>query len=235
MGRGLHVSRERHHTRGVREVALAALVALPSWVAGAAPVAVSDFPGEGLAGWEARAFEGETDYRLVDDDGERALEGRADASASGLFRTLDVDLDATPRLSWRWWIDAPVRVDDVRTRDGDDFAARVYVVFDGGWAFWRTTTLVYVWGDADAPADDWRNPFTDQARMIALRRGGGGRWHEEARDVRADYRALFGEDPPPVAAVAVMSDTDQSGARARARWAELRFLPPASAPQSTRR
>ena len=219
-------SRARHRHRVVdRRAAAMVVLALTLTGAGAA-VPVSDFAAAGLDGWDARVFDGETRYRIVDDDGHRVLEGRADASASGLFRELTVDLERTPRLAWRWWIDAPVSVPDERARSGDDFAARVYVVFDGGWAFWRTTTVVYVWADADAPKAPWRNPFTSQARMIAVRRGGGGHWHEEVRDVRADYRALFDRDPPPIVAVAVMADTDQSGTQARARWADLRFLPP---------
>ncbi|MEE4381398.1 MAG: DUF3047 domain-containing protein [Pseudomonadales bacterium] len=188
---------------------------------------VSRFPEQGLEGWEHRRFVEETRYRIADVDGTRVLEADACGAASGLFRETEVELGETPVLTWRWWVDAPVAGPDPRTKAGDDFAARVYVVFSGGLAFWRTTALVYVWGTAEAPAMPWRNPFTDRAAMVVAERGApqGDRLRPVRRDVLADYRERFGTEPPAVRAVAVMTDTDQTGACAKARYAELRFLP----------
>lgn len=202
---------------------LLALCVTPEAAAANAALTVSEFAARGLEGWQERSFDGHTRYRIVDDDGRRVLDATSRGSASGLFRRLDnVDLATTPLLTWSWWIDEPVPSRDVRQRAGDDFAARVYVVFSGGWRFWTTTTLVYVWAHAEAPEEPWRNPFTEQAAVIPVR--GGGRWHEERRDVAADYQRAFGKDPPPVEAVAVMTDTDQTGAAAHARYADLRFV-----------
>lgn len=188
---------------------------------------LSRFPEEGLTGWEHERFENETRYRIVDAGGTRVLEARACDAASGLFRKIDVDLERTPVLEWRWWVDAPIAGPDPTTRAGDDFAARVYVVFSGGIAFWRSTALVYVWGSAQAPSMPWRNPFTDRAAMVVVERGTPGDGHLRAvrRNVPEDYRERFGTEPPAVRAVAVMTDTDQTGTCATARYAELRFLP----------
>lgn len=213
---------------------------------------VSDFRGRGLEGWDARSFSGETRYALVEtkesgdrsgngapgsgglvpghsgDDRGTVLEAVAEDAASGLFRELDVDLDATPVLRWSWSVEAPVAVDDVRTRSGDDFAARVYVVFSGGMAFWRTTSLVYVWADDRAPEGFWSNPFTENARMLAVNRGAADDgWSSVGRNIVDDYRTAFrtavDAAPPPIAAVAIMTDTDQTGSRAVARYGDLWF------------
>lgn len=45
-----------------------------------------------------------------------------------------------------------------------------------------------------------------------------------ARDVE-DYRQAFGEDPPKVGAVAIMTDTDNTGEQAVAWYGAIRFLP----------
>ena len=180
-----------------------------------------------LAGWQARSFAGETRYAPAREDGEVFVRAHARGSASGRYRELDLPTERWPRLAWSWSVDAPVPVTDVRSREGDDFAARVYVVFSGGWAFWRTTTLVYVWATADAPETVWPNPFTDQAAMFAATRGPAPaerRWVDVERDLVADYERAFGRSPPPIAAVAIMTDTDQTGAVARARYARLRLL-----------
>lgn len=226
------VSALRRHSRGAATgllLAGTALLGAAPAMAGApaaAPVPVSRFATRGLADWQTKVFDGTTDYRLITDRTGTWLEARADDSGSGLYREMAPDLGRTPVLAWSWWVDAPVPVADVRTKEGDDFAARVYVVFSGGLAFWRTTTLVYVWGTTSAPAGPWANPFTDHARMITVSRGRPtASWTEVRRNVVEDYRQAFGHAPGPVSAVAIMTDTDQTGARCLARYRDLRFEP----------
>ncbi len=61
--------------------------------------------------------------------------------------------------------------------------------------------------------------------MIALQSGDqrAGSWLEERVNVYEDYRRLFGEEPPPVGAIAIMTDTDQTGERAVAWYDDLRI------------
>jgi hypothetical protein len=114
---------------------------------------------------------------------------------------------------------------DERTRAGDDYPARVYVVFTGGLAFWRTRAINYVWSNNQPIDSSWRNAFTGNARMIAVESGSErvGEWIEEHRDVRADYRSLFGAEPGNVDAVAIMTDTDNTGAVATAWYGDIWF------------
>ena len=142
-----------------------------------------------------------------------------------MFRELEVDLGATPWIHWSWKVDAGLHAGDERTRDGDDYPARVYVVFSGGAAFWRTRAINYVWSSREPAGQTWPNAFTANARMIAVRSGsdGTGQWQSERRDVRADYRRIFGEDPGTVDAVAVMTDTDNGGGTAAACYGDIWF------------
>jgi hypothetical protein len=39
----------------------------------------------------------------------------------------------------------------------------------------------------------------------------------------ADYRAAFGEDPPPINGVAIMTDTDNTGESATAYYGDIVF------------
>jgi hypothetical protein len=83
----------------------------------------------------------------------------------------------------------------------------------------------YVWDNRLAPGTALHNAYTDRARMIVLRSGAAevGRWVTESRDVAADYRRLFGGEPPRIAGVAVMTDTDDTGERAVAWYDALAF------------
>ncbi|MCC5884917.1 MAG: DUF3047 domain-containing protein [Gammaproteobacteria bacterium] len=207
------------------------VVALLLLASGAEPesvdqvVAVSDFAGEGLSGWQVQRFADETDYRVVEQAGCPALHAKARGTASGWYREVDVDLEATPVLEWSWLVEEPLVSPDPRSRAGDDYAARVYVVFPHRFAFWRTTTLNYVWADGNVePGSHWPNPYTSNAHMLALRSGPAAGWVTEARDVRADYERLFGRPPPAGRmAVAIMTDADDTNSRAEAWYGDLRF------------
>jgi hypothetical protein len=64
--------------------------------------------------------------------------------------------------------------------------------------------------------------------MVAVESGDGnaGRWVDEERNLVEDYRRAFGENPPMVGAVAIMTDTDNTGEHAVAWYGAIRFLPP---------
>jgi hypothetical protein len=192
----------------------------------AAELVLGDF-GEGTDAWERRSFKGETRYRVVDVDGIQALEAVADGTASALYRRITVDLEKTPWLHWRWRVqDAFEPTIDERTRRGDDYPARIYVVRRGGIAFWRTRALNYVWASAREVDDRWSNAYAgDNVQMWAIDSGAGeaGNWVSHARNVRADWRAAFGDDVAALDGLALMTDADDTGATARAWYADIRF------------
>ena len=185
-------------------------------------IAVGRFSEEGLAGWEVKEFEGLTRYRLVEEEGRRVLLAEADGSASGLVKKIAFDPAEYRYLRWRWKIENTIAQGDERTKAGDDYAARVYVIFPGRF-FWQTQALNYIWGNR-LPAEGFvANAFTANAMLLAVRSGAdqAGQWLEESRDLIADYRRVFGSDPPRAGAVAIMTDTDNTGGRARAWYGDI--------------
>jgi hypothetical protein len=171
---------------------------------------------------------------------------RAEAAAASLVHALDADAAATPLLRWRWKVDRVVERADLMRREGDDYAARVYVTFavpEGALTLWERTrmrlarllhgealpaaALCYVWdGRYPAGTTAW-NPYSDQVRMIVVRQGGAGAWAEEARDLEADWRAAFGARypgaVPRISGIAVSADTDQTGESVTAWFGDLRL------------
>jgi hypothetical protein len=189
-------------------------------------VPVSDFSGDGLSGWQQRDFTGRTRYTLVDTDAGRVLHARASASASALYREVDVDLGKTPCLHWQWRIGG-IYTDNraERRKEGDDYPARIYVIFDTGFGWWNRTAVNYVWSSYQAIGSRWPNAYTNKARMIAVASGqpANPSWQSRARNVVDDYRRLFNAEPPPVEAVAIMTDADDLGAEGHAWYKDLRF------------
>lgn len=210
-------------------IAAALLIAL-----GAAPVSAAPglFSVTGLEGWEKQTFSNRkpTKYRITQDSGVQVLEAQCHASASGRSWKERIDLQSTPFLRWRWKVSQVYAGVREREKSGDDLPARVYVLLDGGWAPWRSRTLAYVWASGEPAGSDWPNPYTPHAHMIALRSGAAGRWHEERRDVRADFKRYFGLDLDAADGVAIMTDCDDSGGATRAWYGDLRFEGPARLP-----
>ena len=192
-------------------------------LAGAATVPVGRFSAGDLDGWQSKTFRGETLYRIVEHGGRKVLQADSHAGASGLYREMRVDLTRTPFLRWSWSVDHVLESVDERSKGGDDYPARVYVVVSGGAAFWRTRSLVYVWSSSEPVGSTWHNAYTSNARVIAVRSGQPGAWQQERRDVRADFRRLFGDDIEALDAVAIMTDTDNSGQSARAWYGDISF------------
>jgi hypothetical protein len=204
--------------------------ALPILLFAALPLLAADslvgtFSTQGLMGWEETSFVGNTQYQIVEMDGVPVLKAESRASASGLTFETEVDLEKTPYLYWRWRVENTLTNIDERTKQGDDYPARLYVVKKGGLLPWRTRAVDYVWSSNQPQGSSWPNAYTDKAQMLALRSGNEdlGQWVTERRNVREDFQRLFGEEITTVDVVAIMTDTDNSGGHAVAFYGDIHF------------
>ncbi len=111
-----------------------ALGLLPQVHAAESSVVVGDFSKSSLAGWEGKAFKGETAYRFVFDPAKKqtVLQATSDAAASGRFHKQKIDLTKTPFLNWSWKVSDPLVGNEENTKAGDDFSALIYVVVERG-------------------------------------------------------------------------------------------------------
>jgi hypothetical protein len=163
---------------------------------------------------------------LVDDAGATVLRVRAQDA----FGTAAITLDREPGIvSWRWKVDRVLDGARLGTKDGDDFAARVYVSFEippaeltiaerARLEFARllygdvpSAAICYVWDNRAAKGTALWSPWAERVRIVVLRNAAdAGRWVDERRDVAADFREAFGRAPPRMSGIAAGSDTDQT-------------------------
>lgn len=191
-----------------------------------------------LEQWEPLTFpkiKAHSTYTLVTRGDKTVLKAESRASASAIVYRRTFNIYESPRLHWRWKVDQLPAHGNPKNKGGDDYPIRVYVVFQYDPAsatpgerliysalkmiygkYPPHSTLNYVWTSATIPDRYIVSPYTEKARMILLERGNGrvGEWMEESVDVLADYRQVFGKDPPATAGLAVMSDTDNTGTHA---------------------
>lgn len=201
--------------------------------------AVANFSQGDLSGWEEKSFKGHSQYRFVSrailagknvNDGvdvaqEKVLRATTQGQASGLFKEITIDLNATPYLNWSWQVQNLFKGNDERSKAGDDYPARIYVVVSGGLFFWNTKAINYVWSSNQSVGSEWHNAYTGSAKMIAVRAGDMalGEWVNERRNVREDLHRLFGDDITQIDAVAVMVDGDNTGQAATSYFGDIFF------------
>lgn len=186
-------------------------------------IQIGSFSQKNLNGWEVKSFKGHTQYQLIQKQKNFVLQASSHGTASGLFHRVNIDLNTTPYLHWSWKIQETLKNEHERTKQGDDFVARVYVVFSGGIFFWQTRAINYVWSSQQAVGSTWANPYSEHAQMIALESGNeyAGMWRMESRNIQKDYQRLFGESMDSVDAIAIMTDTDNTGASAQAWYGDI--------------
>lgn len=192
------------------------------------PCAASELDVSDFDNWQERSFSNHTEYNVtVTDEQTSVLTAETQGQASAFYRQGRIDLDATPCLSWRWRIreTAPAGLDE-RSKTGDDFAARVYVVKRGGLAFWRTKTINYVWSASQNVGQRWPNAYAgDNAIMWSLDSGNSkaGTWVTHRRDIQQDWQQAFSESIDHLDGIAIMTDGDDSNSTLSAAYAELQF------------
>ena len=169
---------------------------------------------------------------LVELDGQQVLQIKANAAAGGLVHPLSLPGDKAWQLSWQWRTEHKLDKARFATREGDDYAARVYVLLDyplDSLSFVdrqklrlaRTffdpdlpaATLSYVWDNREAPGRHARSAYTETVEMLVLRgpEAPQGEWLEESRDLRADATAAFGSAPRKILGVVFAADSDNTG------------------------
>jgi len=202
-------------------VILAIVIAYVS-LASADEIQVSRFAVEGLTGWESKSFKGTTDYRLVKDDGRTVVKATSHDSASGMIRKISFQLSKFRYLRWSWKVAHTIKGGDEKSKSGDDYAARVYVVFPGRY-FWQMKAINYIWANKLARGSSISSIYASDSKMVAVESGDAkaGQWIKEERDLLADYRLLFGTDPPEAEAIAIMTDTDNTGETAESWYGEI--------------
>lgn len=187
---------------------------------------VGDFSSSNLESWREKSFLGKTDYSLVKLQDAFVLRAESRSSASGLFRKIKVDLNKYPYLNWRWRIEQRLTTSNERVKSGDDYAARIYVIIDGGLLPWRTKAVNYVWANRAEKHDIWPSAFAGKnSMMVALRNNQDptATWFDEKRNVLEDSKEMLGKDITAIDGIAIMTDTDNNQDFTTAYYGDIYF------------
>lgn len=181
-------------------------------------------------------------------DGRAAVRIEAERSYGNLVHPVG-RADGGRTLSWQWRLDLPIAGADLRQKAGDDAALKVCALFDlplealgmiesarmrmaravsGEWL--PAATLCYVWDPALPAGTLLPNAHSPRLRWIVARGAGTalGTWQDEVHDLHADFLRAFGDEAkqvPPLKAIAVGADADNTGGRSLGFVAEPALQP----------
>ncbi|MDM7941049.1 MAG: DUF3047 domain-containing protein [Hydrogenophaga sp.] len=204
-------------------------------------------------GWQSFALPGKrhVPFETVVVLDRTALRVKADNSVSILRRRFEPTLGKPGRFAFSWKVDALPAGADLSAADASDSPVGVVLAFEGDRTRWsaRThrlsemsrlltgeelpfATLIYVWGSHELPGTVVVNPRTDRIRKLVLDSGTRdiGVWRDHVRDVQADFRQVFGEEPGPLRVVALMTDTDNTRSALTAWYGALNLEVAAAVP-----
>lgn len=195
--------------------------------------------------WKPLVFDSideHTEYTLVDDQNIKVVKAKSNESASGLTKKIRFNPKEYPYLSWRWKVNKAIAETDVTSKSGDDYAARVYIIFKynvedlsedeqsnvGWYKFFNgelppLATINYIWGNKMAVGRIVSSPYTDLVKMVILKNKDSAlkEWHLEERNIYEDYKKAFGEAPKDVISIAIMTDTDNTEAAAESYFGDI--------------
>ena len=210
-----------------------------------APFSTSTPGGPLPDGWQPQTFKKidiHTSYDLIKDGETTVIKAIADKSASGLAKPLDLDLKEYPILEWRWKVANVLAKGDPKLKSGDDYPARIYLTFKYDptrVTAWQRTKYAfikaiygsypphaginYIWESTLPVGTIVPNAYTDRLRMIVVASGAAklNQWQSYRRNVYEDYKQAFGEEPPRVSGIAIMTDTDNTGETATAFYGDI--------------
>jgi hypothetical protein len=166
--------------------------------------------------WGSPAF----DFSIVDDSGTRALNLKSRNEGSTIIRDIKgkVDLKETPILEWKWKMIALPKNGNSCAKATDDQAGQVFVAWPRFPEAVRSRIVGYVWDTTQPAGHMCKSEKTGTVTYIVVRSGSAdlGKWFTERRNVRDDFRKIYGEEPDPPGAVSLAIDSNDTNSTAEA-------------------
>jgi len=180
-------------------------------------------------------------------DGRSVVRAESDGSASMFRRMVRLEPGALGTVRFSWQVEDLIAAANLYDLDAEDSPVRLMFAFDGDAARLSQrnrllfemahvltgeappyATLMYVW-DNHAPRESViLGGRSDRIRKIVLESGARhlGQWRHYERDIAADFRRAFGEEPGALISIGLMTDSDNTRSSARAWYGEVLVCPP---------
>jgi len=201
-------------------------------------------PIDPASDWRALPLPGkrETVYTRREHEGRSAWHARSRQAASVWRRRVDMAVTPTTRVEFSWWVADVIAGADLGRAEVADSPVRVGFAFDGDvsrlsmrnrmqFQLAEALTgemppfamLMYVWDNHAAIESVMPGARTDRLRNVVLECGDAHlrRWRDYRRNLFDDFQRAFGERPGRLTAIALMTDTDNTGSAVEAWYGDV--------------
>lgn len=183
-----------------------------------------------------------TIYRLENYQGRTVLAANSKTSASGLAVKLHPRSAQNLWLQWEWKAVREIPQADNEQSQHDDAPLRILVAYDGNKSklplkekltFEMASlisgqempyaTVMYIWSGKNPVNTVLNNAHTSRVKMIVVDSGWEdiGQWRKHERNLAADYKLAYGENPGNIIGIALLTDTDNTKSETRALYGDI--------------
>ena len=167
-------------------------------------------PGWSGQRWGSPAY----DMTVAEDGGRKVLHLRSRDEGSTISKEVkgQVNLKDTPILEWQWKMVALPKNGNSCVKATDDQAGQVFVMWPRFPEQVRSQIIGYVWDTTQPVGTTCKSEKTGMVTYIVVRSGSAdlGKWMTERRNVRDDYRRIYGSDPDNPGVVSLSIDSNDT-------------------------
>ena len=213
-------------------VGLIGLVAVSAWAA--ASVLIEDWSSHAVgargvpAGWERQQWGSPAyDFTIVEDGGRKVLHLKSKDDGSTIAKELKgkINLKETPILEWTWKATVLPKGGDSRKKETDDQAAQIFVVWERFPKLVRSRIIGYVWDSTVPVGTIAKSEKTGTVTYVVVRSGAAelGKWLTERRNLRDDFKQIYGEEPDNPAAISLSIDSNDTHSTSESYFGPIVF------------
>ena len=161
---------------------------------------------------KVRGADNKTEYTVGSNENGNFLKAVADNAASGLGKEIEIDLDKTPFINITWKVEKDLAGIEENSKDGHDFAARVFVVKKTGATPLSNRAINYVFSSNNQIGFNAPSPYTKKSvdYVLATSKNDLEKWITVKSNVKEDFKKFHNLDVKKIDGLAIMADTDNS-------------------------
>lgn len=176
--------------------------------------------------WGSPAY----DFAIVEDGGKKVLHLKSKNEGSTANKDIKgkVNVKETPILEWSWKATVLPKNGNSCVKATDDQAAQIFVAWPRFPEAVRSQIIGYVWDTTQPVGTICKSEKTGTVTYIVMRSGPAelGKWLTERRNVREDFRKIYGAEPENPAAVSIAIDSNDTVSTAESFMGSILFRKP---------
>ena len=174
---------------------------------------------------KVRGADNKTIYTVGSNENGNFFKAVADNAASGLGKEIKIDLNKTPFINITWKVELDLKGIMENTKNGHDFAARVFAIKKTGATPLSNRAINYVFSSNSEIGNNWPSPYTKKSidNVLASTKDNLNVWVTVKANVKDDFKKFHDLDIDELDGLAIMSDTDNSKMKSVAYYQNIFF------------